>query len=57
MRCSGRAEALLGHFRLAFFFHYLRLEGPLVTPAGQLGLPPPSARPARLATLEYEPPR
>ena len=51
-----KPEALIGRFRLAFFFHYLRVSEPLLTPAGSLLIPRPSPRPARLASLEYEPP-
>jgi hypothetical protein len=49
-------EAMLGRFRLAFFFHYLRVRDPLLTPAGLLQVPEPSQRPTRLASLEYEQP-
>jgi hypothetical protein len=51
-----RPEALIGRFRLAFFFHYLKASEPLLTPAGSLQIPQTSPRPLRLATLEYEPP-
>ena len=44
---------LSGPARLVFFFHFLRLDRPLLTPAGPLALPPPSPRPARLGFLEY----
>jgi hypothetical protein len=39
--------------RVAFFFHFLRLDRPLLTSAGPVKLPPPSARPERLHFLRY----
>jgi hypothetical protein len=42
--------------RVAFFFHYLRLDRPLLTPAGTLSLPEPDKRPSRLDFISYEPP-
>jgi hypothetical protein len=42
--------------RLAFFLHYLDLDRPLLTPFGEVPLPPPVERPARLAALAYEAP-
>jgi hypothetical protein len=42
--------------RVAFFFHYLRLDRPLLTPAGALPLPKPQERPSRLAFISYTPP-
>jgi hypothetical protein len=45
-----------GPLRLAFFFHYLRFDRPLITPAGEVALPPPTKRPDRLAFIEYESP-
>ena len=39
--------------RLAFFFHFLQLDRPLLTPLGPLQLPVPTPRPARLAFLRY----
>jgi hypothetical protein len=42
--------------RWAFFFHFLDLEKPLLTPAGPVMLPAPSPTPERLRTIEYDPP-
>jgi hypothetical protein len=42
--------------RVAFFFHELRVDEPLRTPYGEVVLPTPSPRPARLDALEYETP-
>jgi hypothetical protein len=42
--------------RVAFFFHYLAPEGTLRTPAGEVSLPPVSARPRRLQFMRYEEP-
>jgi hypothetical protein len=39
--------------RVAFFFHFLRLDRPLLTPGGPRLLPRPTPRPARLAFLKY----
>jgi hypothetical protein len=56
---SGRAlapdegRAVMAPARLAFLFHFLRLDRPLLTPAGPLRLPAPTERPARLQFLKY----
>jgi hypothetical protein len=42
--------------RLAFFFHYLDFDRPLITPAGELALRDPEDKPDRLAFLNYESP-
>jgi hypothetical protein len=42
--------------RLAFFFHYLDLRKPLLTPIGPLTLPAETKRPNRLKFIKYEPP-
>ncbi|HEY6322074.1 MAG TPA: hypothetical protein VJA16_11000 [Thermoanaerobaculia bacterium] len=42
--------------RWAFFFHFLDLERPLLTPAGPVTLPALSPAPERLRTIEYEAP-
>ena len=42
--------------RVAFFFHLLDVERPLITPFGETTLRRPSAAPARLAFLAYEAP-
>jgi hypothetical protein len=41
--------------RLVFFLHYLSFDRPLLTPAGSLELPAPTAAPSRLAVVGYEP--
>jgi hypothetical protein len=48
-----QARAVAAPARLAFFFHFLRLDRPLLTPAGPLLLPAPTERPARLQFLKY----
>jgi hypothetical protein len=45
-----------GDVRIAFFFHYLDKNRPLVTPFGDVDLPGETPRPDRLAFLDYEPP-
>jgi hypothetical protein len=47
------ARALPTPARVAFFFHFLALDRPLLTPLGPLQLPAPTPRPARLAFLRY----
>jgi hypothetical protein len=42
--------------RYAFFFHYLDLKKPLLTPAGSSPLPKPTKAPAHLQGIEYESP-
>jgi hypothetical protein len=42
--------------RLAFFFHYLDVARPLLTPAGPLVLPEETPIPRRLAFMKYEQP-
>lgn len=42
--------------RYAFFFHYLDLQRPLLTSAGQLPIPKPTATPAHLQSIVYETP-
>lgn len=37
--------------RVAFFFHFLDVERPLITPFGEATLPRPNEAPARLAFL------
>jgi hypothetical protein len=41
---------------LVFFFLYLDTELPLVTPFGDIRVPTPTERPARLDGIEYEEP-
>ena len=45
-----------GSLRLAFFFHYLDISRPLLTPAGEVNLPSPTAFPSRLDFIQYDPP-
>jgi len=52
----GAPIHLNGPKRIAFFFHCLALDRPLLTPAGAITLPTPSSRPPRLLFLRYEPP-
>ena len=49
-------ERELGANRFAFFFHYLDLSRPLLTPIGPLPLPPESPVPEHLQDIEYEQP-
>lgn len=42
--------------RIVFFFHFLDPKRPLLTPDGEVTLPPPRSLPDRLAFVEYEPP-
>ncbi len=42
-----------GDMRIAFFFHYLDLSRPLMTPFGEVNLPPETERPKRLEIMEY----
>jgi hypothetical protein len=44
-----------GDVRLAFLLHLIDFERPLLTPFGDVALPPPTDVPKRLAWLEYEP--
>lgn len=50
------AQPTAGHFRVTFFFHYLDIVKPLLSPVGPLQLPPPAPRPARLAFIQYDSP-
>jgi hypothetical protein len=45
-----------GKARVVFFFHYLDLNKPLLTPAGALAIPEPKKRPSRLKDIMYEAP-
>jgi hypothetical protein len=49
-------EELDGKIRYAFFFHYLDLTKPLITPAGSIPLPKPTNKPEHLNDMEYESP-
>lgn len=42
-----------GSLRLTFYLHYLSVDRPLITPAGEIPIPTPSKRPARLNFLKY----
>ncbi len=43
-------------YRLVFFFHYLDLSQPLLTPAGAITLPPATPTPEHLRDFNYAPP-
>lgn len=45
-----------GDVRLAFFFHYLDVDGSLMTPFGDVELRPVTERPRRLHAVVYEEP-
>ena len=49
-------EREIGENRFAFFFHYLNMAKPLLSPVGPLALPPESPVPEHLQGIEYEPP-
>lgn len=53
---SKRPELWKGDMRLAFFFHYLDFERPLLTPFGEVQLPTATELPERLSMMEYEQP-
>lgn len=55
---TGPGEEALwrGDVRLAFFFHYLDVNGSLMTPFGVVALPAATERPRRLDALTYEAP-
>ncbi|MGD0654851.1 MAG: hypothetical protein ABSA16_10940 [Thermoguttaceae bacterium] len=42
--------------RIAFFFHYLDISLPLITPFGKIDLPQPRDFPNRLSFMNYDPP-
>jgi hypothetical protein len=42
--------------RIAFFFHLLDFQRPLLTPGGAVPVPPEQPKPERLAFLRYDPP-
>ena len=46
----------VGDVRVAFFFHYLDLDRPLITPFGEVSIPAATTRPERLDFMEYEAP-
>ena len=45
-----------GRTRVVFFYHDLDVSRPLSSECGDLQLPSPTARPARLAAISYGPP-
>ena len=45
-----------GRTRVVFFYHNLDVARPLTSPLGDLQLPSPTNRPARLAGITYGPP-
>jgi hypothetical protein len=52
---TWRPDSLIGDFRLCFFL-YVYGSRTLSTPTGSLELPEPTAKPDRLAFLEFEEP-
>jgi hypothetical protein len=50
---DGRHQVVGVPARVAFFFHFLRLDRPLLTPAGPRLLPRPTPRPERLRFMTY----
>jgi hypothetical protein len=50
---DGETFAVRAPARVAFFFHFLRPDRPLLTPAGPVLLPPATARPTRLLFIRY----
>ena len=51
---SFDASPNAGEVRLVFFFHYLDLDKPLLTPAGPVRLPVPTEKPNRFRFMVYE---
>jgi len=49
-------EESAGQARYAFFFHYLDLGRPLMTPFGRIPLPGPTQIPPHLLGIRYEAP-
>lgn len=55
--CFGEPIAVVnGGARVAFFFHYLDLHEPLITPSGNIELPAEAPRPDRLSFMVYQQP-
>ena len=52
----SEVDILPADARIAFFFHYLDLARPLLTPGGPRPLPIPAPLPTRLAFIRYEAP-
>mgnify|MGYP006927344278 FL=1 len=52
----SKPELWVGTVRMAFFFHYLDLSQPLMTPFGCTRLPRQSKLPRRLSAIKYRPP-
>ncbi len=53
---ADKPELWKGDMRMAFFFHYLDFERPLLTPFGPVQLPRATELPERLSIIRYEPP-
>ncbi len=51
-----KPDSWIGNIRLVFFFHYLDLSKPFLTPFGPIALPKESPQPERLLQIAYEPP-
>lgn len=49
-------ERQTGDNRIAFFFHFLELDRPLLSPVGPLRLPPVTPVPDHWQDIEYEQP-
>ena len=52
---DDKPELWKENIRLVFFFHYLKLDKPLITPFGDISLPAESELPNRLNIIKYEP--
>ncbi len=52
---QGR-QLWIGDLRIVFFFHYLDISKPLITPFGSIDLPEEKPRPKRLSQIIYEAP-
>jgi hypothetical protein len=50
----GELATLVVPARFAFFFHFLRLDRPLLTPVGPLWLPAATSRPLALQFIRYQ---
>ncbi len=53
-RDSDSSPHWIGDVRIAFFFHFLNFDRPIITPFGDVPVPSASTRPARLRFLKYE---
>ena len=53
---NTKPELWAGDVRLVFFFHFLDLTKPMITPFGVVDLPQESSLPDRLNIIDYDPP-